>query len=151
MKKTLILSLLLVPVIAIVAQTYKGRQPTPDEQRKISGATSFVQDELLRSTTPRFVLNSLFYAATNYYDGIILVRTNATVLVHIGLPNPTNNASRKYQITTLGASTATLSNHTAVGDFTDMFTMTNASVYFIGSNKTAVAYSTGTNWIVRLH
>ena len=151
MKKTLILSLLLIPLAVIFAQEYKSRVQTPSEERYIAGTVTYVQDELLRNVKPRFVNGLLFYAATNYYDGVVLCRSNATVLVHVGLPNPTNHPNRKYEVTTLDACTATLSNHHAVGTFTDMLTLTNSTVYFIASNKTAVAYSTGSNWIVRLH
>ena len=152
MKKTLItLALVAMPAIGLlVAQEYKSRVTTPTEERKLAGTTSWVQDEYFRTKSARWA-TGLYYAATNYYDGIVLVRSNATVLVHIGLPNPTNNPYRVFEISTLDACTATLSNANGAGSFTDMFTLTNASVYFIASNKTATAYSTGSNCIVRLY
>jgi len=149
MKTTIaaILSVLLCSAAISMAADASGRVDT----RVLAGVKNNVQDEFTRRTTPVWVLNSLYYNATNKSDGLIFVRTNATVLVHIGLPNPTNNVGRIFSITTCGASTATISNGVASGDFTDLLTLTNASVYFVASNKTATAYSTGTNWAVRLH
>jgi hypothetical protein len=127
-------------------------KPTTTEEYRLKGVQNQLQAEFNRLSAPKIVLNSLLYLSTNNYDGIILVKTNATVLVHIGLPNPTNNLGRKYEVTTMGASTAVLTNWYVTGSFTDMFTLTNtATSYFIESNKTATAYSTGTNWAVRLH
>ena len=120
--------------------------------RNLDGVRNKLFFEMERDHNPVQVVNSLAYTITNNVDGIVLVRTNATVLVVIGLPNPTNNLSRKFEVSTLGASTAILTNTTYAGSFTDMFTMTNAaSGYFIASNKTAIAYSTGTNYVVRLY
>lgn len=144
--KYLTLLILLVGTVLTSAQP-SGRVDT----RKLVGVKNYVQDEFTRDSQIVWVRNSLYYNVTNQAEGLIMVRTNATVLVHIGLPNPTNNLNRTFRITTMGASTATLSNSAAVGTFTDAFTMTNASVYFIASNKTAVAYSTGSNYLVRLH
>lgn len=145
--------MLLVAILPLViyAQEYYSRQPYPSESRRMAGMQTYVMDEVLRDNTPKFVVNSLFYDATNYDDGVILIKTNATVLVHIGLPNPTNTLNRVFRISTMGASTAVLSNSTAVGTFTEMFTMAVSSTYSVASNKTATVYSTGTNWVARVH
>jgi len=148
MKKLFITAGFAIGIILVaMAADPRGRA----DIRMLSGAKNFVQDEMDREKKPVFVLNSLYYNAINTSDGVILVRSNATVIVHIGLPNPTNNVGRKYQITTMGASTAILSNSTAVGDFTEMTTMANSATYSIASNKTAIVYSTGTNWVARVY
>lgn len=150
--KNLIAALLLVAgVTTASAQSYINNpgQPTKTELTKLKGVQNYVQAEFTRDTTPVFVLNSLLYLSTNQTDGIIFVRTNATVLVHVGLPNPTNNVGRKYEVTTQGASTAVLTNWYTSSLFTSNNTMGHHTSYFINSNKTALAYSTGTNWLVR--
>ncbi len=134
-------------VLVALAADPRGRVDT----RMLAGVQNFVQDEMDRTRKPVIVAGLLYYSAVNPTDGVIFCRSNSTVLVHVGLPNPTNNYGRRYEVSTLGACTAVLSNSTVVGDFTDMFTLTNASVYAVASNKTAVAYSTGTNWAVRLY
>jgi hypothetical protein len=126
-------------------------KPTQTEEYRLKGVQNQVQAEFNRLSAPKIVLNSLLYLSTNNYDGIILVKTNATVLVHIGLPNPTNNLGRKYEITTMGASTAVLTNHYVTGTFTEINTMAEANSLTIASNKTAIAYSTGTNYVVRTY
>lgn len=147
----LFIGLLFLAGIAI-GQEYKSRQPTPDESRRgAAGLVHYAQDVITRDHTPVFVANSLLYLSTNATDGIIFVKTNATVLVHIGLPNPTNNLGRKYEITTMGASTAVLTNWYVTGTFTEINTMAIASSLTIASNKTAIAYSTGTNYVVRTY
>ena len=123
----------------------RGRVDT----RKLAGVQNFVQDEFDRRTKVIQVVNSLLYLSTNDNEGIIFVRTNSTVLVHIGLPNPTNNVNRIYNVSTMGASTAVLTNWYQTGTFTSNNTMVTYSSYFVNSNKTAHAFSTGTNWIVR--
>ena len=129
-------------------QEYKSRLPYPAEQNRIAGVTSYIQDEYLRRTTPRWVTTSLSYDATNWYDGVILVRTNGDVLVHVALPNPTNNTGRRYEVSTGLFPRAVLTNRQASGAtaFRSMDGETNNSWLFIPSNKTAVVYSTGTNW-----
>jgi hypothetical protein len=144
MKNLLCLCALLIGFSAFAADS-RGRVDT----RVLSGVKNYVQDEFQRNTTPVFVVNSLLYISTNLTDGIIFVKTNATVLVHIGLPNPTNNVGRKYEVTTMGASTAILTNWYTTSLFTSNNTMASQTAYFINSNKTALAYSTGTNWLVR--
>jgi hypothetical protein len=132
-------------------QEYQSRQPYPDESRRVAGLKNYAQDEFTRANTPVWVVNSLLYLSTNSTDGVIFVKTNATVLVHIGLPNPTNNLGRKYSVTTMGASTAVLTNHYVTGTFTEINTMAVANSLTIASNKTAIAYSTGTNYVVRTY
>jgi hypothetical protein len=149
MKKLIaILAGLGVIVGAAVAQEYKSRQPYPNELARVAGVSSYIQDEYLRRTTPRFVVNSLSYDATNYYDGVVFIRTNAAVLVHIALPNPTNNTGRRFEVVTGGTSTAVLTNRQVNSLFRSTDGETNNAWLFVASNKTAVAYSTGTNWTV---
>ncbi len=133
---------------SVSGQEYKSRQPYPGESQRIAGFTGWTQDELLRRTTPRFAVNTLTYDASNYYDGVVIIRTNATVLCVVTLPNPTNYINRRYEVVTSGASTARLTN--ALGaPFHDVNSMTNSGVgLFVQSNKTAIAFSTGTNWTV---
>lgn len=146
MKKILIAVTLVVGVVlTVLAADPRGRVDT----RLLAGTKNFVQDEFERDSKVVFVLNSLAYTITNLTDGILFVRTNATVLVHIGLPNPTNNPNRKIEVTTMGASTAILTNVNHTGTITSNNSMATLSGYLIGSNKTAIAYSTGTNWVAR--
>lgn len=146
MKKLLIaIGLFAGLALAVLAADPRGRVDT----RFLAGVKNFVQDEVDRNIKPVQVVNSLAYTITNSTDGIIFVRTNATVLVHIGLPNPTNNYGRKIEVTTMGASTAILTNVNQVGTITSNNSMATLTGYLIGSNKTAIAYSTGTNWIAR--
>lgn len=149
MKKFYLAALLVSMCFNASAQEYKSRAPKAIETRRVAGVQNHIQDEFTRRSTPVFVLNSLLYLSTNTTDGVIFVRSNATVLVHIGLPNPTNNTGRKYEVTTMGASTAILTNWYVTGTFTSNNGMATLSAYLIASNKTAVAYSTGTNWVVR--
>ena len=146
MKKiTLIAVALLTACVAAFAQP----APVPSARadvRKLDRVRYNLGDEMERNNRPITVLNSLYYYSSNQTDGVIFVRTNATVLVHIALPNPTNNIARRYQIITMGASTAILSNGAVVGTFFDANSMTNGGWLFVASNKTAVVYSTGTNW-----
>jgi hypothetical protein len=151
MKLLSIIGLLLASLTMTPAQEYKARQPTPAESRRVAGLKNYAQDEFTRANTPVWVVNSLLYLSTNSTDGVILVKTNATVLVHIGLPDPTNNVGRKYQVTTMGASTAVLTNHYVTGTFTEVNTMAEATSLTIASNKTAIAWSTGTNYVVRTY
>jgi hypothetical protein len=147
MKKFLLITAGLAFLAGVTSgQEYKSRQPTPTEQSRIAGVTKYIQDQYLQSTTPRFVVNSLSYDATNYYDGVIFLRTNTTVLVHVALPNPTNNTGRRYEVFTGGACTAVLTNRQTSSLFRSAEGETNAAWLFIPSNKVAVVYSTGTNW-----
>lgn len=148
MKYFIIALSVLLSAVGLKAGDASGRVDT----RVLSGQVNFTADEFTRLVRPVNVLNALAYTVTNKSDGLILIRTNATVLVVIGLPNPTNNIGRRFEVHTMGASTAILTNTTYAGSFTDMFTMTNAaSGYGFASNKTAIAYSTGTNYVVRLY
>jgi hypothetical protein len=151
MKNFYLAALLVSMCFSASAQEYKARAPKAIETRRVAGVQNYIQDEFTRRSTPVFVLNSLLYLSTNATDGMIFVRSNATVLVHIGLPNPTNNTGRKYEVTTMGAATAVLTNWYVTGTFTSNNSMAEVTGYFIASNKTAVAYSTGTNWLVRGH
>lgn len=135
---------------SVSGQEFKSRQPYPGESQRIAGFSGWSQEELHRRTVPRFAVNTLTYGATNWYDGVLFVRTNATVLVVVELPNPTNHPSRRFEVVTSGASTVRLTN--ALGaPFHDANMMTNSAVgQFVQSNRTAVAYSTGTNWTVAI-
>lgn len=137
-----------LPVFYSEAADASGRVDT----RVLEGQKNKTQDMFTRQTEPVFSVNSLLYIVTNKSDGVIFLKTNATVLQVVGLPNPTNNIGRRFEITTLGAGTARLTNYTYAGTFFDMLTMSNSAVgFFMESNKTAVVYSTGTNYYVRLH
>lgn len=153
--KNLLIGLVMMLAVAAQAQitvpNFRANpgDPSRTELRKLKGIQNNVQEEFIRATVPITVLNSLAYTVTNFTDGIILVRTNSTVLVHIALPNPTNTTGRRFEIHTLGASTAILTNTTFAGTYTEMFTMATAATYAIASNKTAVVYSTGSNYVCR--
>lgn len=132
-------------------QEYKSRLPYPAEQNRIAGVTSYIQDELLRSKTPRYFdatnISQLYYA-TNWYDGVIVARstpvTNWTTF--IVLPNPTNNINRRFEIIAIGAINPVLTNTSGFG-IVNANTGVSASNLAVNSNKIAVVYSTGTNWI----
>lgn len=146
MKKILMAVTLAVGVVlAVLAADPRGRVET----RLLAGTKNFVQDEFERDTKVVWVLNSLAYTITNLTDGVLFVRTNATVLVHIGLPNPTNNPNRRVLVTTMGASTAILTNVNHTGTITSNNSMATLTGYLIASNRTVMAYSTGTNWVAR--
>lgn len=146
--RTLLLVLLTVIGLSAMAQEYRSRLPTAAEQRRVAGLKNFAQAEFERANRPYFIDGWLYQSLTNDYDGIVYVRSNATVLVHVVLPNPTNNLYRTFEITTMDACTARLSN-VVTGTFTDALKLTNGNNYFVASNKTVVVRSTGTNWIVR--
>jgi hypothetical protein len=152
MKKLIaILAGLGVIVGAAVAQEYKSRQPYPNELARVAGVTSYVQDEYLRRTTPRWVTTSLSYDATNWYDGVVFVRTNGNVTVFVALPNPTNNVGRRYEVSTGLFPQVILTNKQQAASSTAFRIIdyeTNGPSLLIPSNKVAVAYSTGTNWTV---
>lgn len=136
---------------AATGQEYKSRQPYPAEVARIAGITSYAQDELLRSKTPRYfqvtAINQSYYA-TNWYDGVLVVRsataTNWTVFVH--LPNPTNNINRRFEVIAVSAINPVLTNTSGFG-IVNANTGTSASALAVNSNKTAIVFSTGTNWI----
>jgi hypothetical protein len=152
MKKLVAITAAMAVLIgAALGQEYKSRLPTPTEQNRIAGVTSYIQDELLRSKTPRYfdATNiSQFYYATNWYDGVIVARstpvTNWTTFVF--LPNPTNNINRRFEIIAIGAVNPVLTNTSGFG-IVNANTGTSASNLAVNSNKIAVVYSTGTNWI----
>ena len=149
MKKILIAVALVVGVVLVVlAADPRGRV----DQRVLAGVRNFVQDEFERGAKPVFLVNGLLsFNVTNANEGIIFVETNLTALVHIGLPNPTNNPGRKFEVHTMDACTVVLTNMTHTGSFTSNntgFGITHTG-YWIQSNKTATAYSTGSNYIVR--
>jgi hypothetical protein len=127
-------------------QEYKSRQPYPDESRRVAGLKNYAQDEFSRANTPLVLNVGLLYLSTNSTDGIIIVKTN-DVLVHIGLPNPTNNIGRKFQVQTMSTARVVLTNWYAVSTFTSNATMAEHTSYWINSNKTVMAFSSGTNWI----
>lgn len=148
MKTTLTLIMALLCGLAS-AQEYKARQPTPTETRRAAaGLANYGQDVFTRDHTPVWVVNALAYTVTNSTDGVILCKTNATVIVRVGLPNPTNNIGRVFRVGTMGACTAVLTNTTFVGSFTAANTMAEANQLLISSNKLAMAFSTGTNYVV---
>ncbi len=144
--KTLLAALALFGVVSsLVAGDASGRV----DNRVLAGQVRLTADEFTRLTTPVFVQN-LAYTVTNKSDGIILCVTNITAVVVIGLPNPTNNPGRRFEVHAVGACTPNLTNTTYAGSFTDLFTGTNATAgYAFASNKTAIVYSTGTNYVVR--
>lgn len=152
MKKLLSIAAGIVFLAGVTSgQEYKSRLPTPTEQARIAGITSYVQDELLRSKTPRYfevtAINQSYYA-TNWYDGVLAVRsstaTNWTVFVH--LPNPTNNINRRFEVIAVNAINPVLTNTSGFG-IVNANSGTSASALAVNSNKTAIVYSTGTNWI----
>lgn len=148
--KTILAIIGLAVCLAADAQTYKSRPPTPQEQRKLAGITEYVQDVFYRDHIPTFITPGvLYYPVTNAYEGTIFAFTNLNTSVHIALPNPTNNIGRKFTLNPLGACTLVLSNIVS-GTITSGETMAVATTYSVASNRTAVAYSTGTNYIAFL-
>ena len=146
--KKMILGLAMVAVaFGSLAQEYKDRAPKASETRRIAGLANYAQDEFTRANTPRWTAGRLYYD-TIATDGVIFANSNATVLVHIGLPNPTNNIGRKFTITTVDACTAILSNSACVGTFSLLTNYTMVSTFTIASNRTTTAWSTGTNWAI---
>lgn len=137
---------------AATGQEYKSRQPTPTEQSRIAGITSYVQDELLRSKTPKFIdmVTSSNYSATAYNDGLLFVRSyNTAALCRITLPNPTNNINRRFEIVPVKHASLSLTNGFGANGFQiadiNSFAWTNSLA--VASNKTVFVFSTGTNWI----
>lgn len=130
-------------VLAVLAADPRGRVDT----RLMAGQRNYSQDEFDRNTKP-FVITPgvLYFNVTNQAHGIICGRSNATVAVHIVLPNPTNNVGRKFVLIPLGACTITASN-AVVGTIRDAATDALATTFSVASNRVGVVYSTGTNYI----
>jgi hypothetical protein len=148
MKKAIIAVTLVVGVVlAVMAADPRGRVDT----RLLAGTKNFVQDEMDRENVPRFLTTgTTTYNITNQAWGVIVVVTNATSLTHIGLPNPTNNYGRRFFVTPNGAATLVLTNMSQTGSFTSNNAPSGVHAsYFVQSNKTALAFSTGTNYYVR--
>jgi len=142
---------LLVMGGAAFAQTYKSREPTPDERRRVAGVSQYVEDVFKRDHVPVWVNGGpLFYNVTNSTDGLLFVVTNRTVIVHIVLPNPTNNIGRKFEIIPVGACTLILSNLQGC-TFTGLPGQTVATTWAVESNNVALVWSTGTNYAAYTH
>lgn len=125
------------------ADAAQGRVDT----RVLRGVTVDLQDVYTRSHVPTFLTPGvLYFSITNVGEGTLIPFTNLTTAVHIALPNPTNNVGRKFTVAPMGACTVTLSNIVS-GTFTAGETRAVATTYTVASNRTAVVYSTGTNYI----
>lgn len=154
MKKFLLITAGLAFLAGVTSgQEYKSRQPTPTEQSRIAGITSYVQDELLRSKTPKFIdmVTSSNYLATAYNDGLLFVRSyNTAAVCVITLPNPTNNINRRFELVPVKTASLLLTNGSFGANgfqIADINTVTWTNSLAVASNKTAFVFSTGTNWI----
>lgn len=143
--KTLIALLCLIVAIPSMAADPRGRVDT----RKLAGQVNFTQDEFDRLTRPVILTTGLLsYNITNANEGVIIVAaTNITALVHIGLPNPTNNYGRRFEVVGSGPVSVVLTNTTFTGTFTSNLNVMTS--YLASSNRTIRAWSTGTNYICK--
>lgn len=155
MKKLVAITAAMAVLIgAALGQEYKSRLPTPTEQNRIAGVTSYIQDELLRSKTIRALVVPMVlsnYVLNAYNDGVVFfIAGSNTVVGRATLPNPTNNLNRRYELT-LGTniSSFVVTNNTGANGFQFWNVLTTASTnsFTIPSNGVAYFYSTGTNWI----
>jgi len=148
MKKTFISLVLLLPVVGLLAQAYKSREPTPDERRKVAGVTDYIQDG------PRFNFTEYIPGAEQQ---ITLDATNNVVMftsigaltnVVVLLPNATNSIRRAYHLIANGNVTMTLSNIN--GNTFKTPTNTVAAAFFTtATNRSVWVFNNkGTNWFV---
>jgi hypothetical protein len=137
--------ILLALAVTVTAADPRGRVDT----RKLAGAVNYTQDEFDRQTKPVILTTGLFsYNITNDNEGLIFVAaTNITGLVHIGLPNPTNNLNRRFHVIGTGPLSVVLTNTTFTGTFSSNLVV-HAS-YLVSSNRSILAFSTGTNYICK--
>lgn len=147
MKKFLLITAGLAFLAGVTSgQEYKSRLPTPAEQNRIAGTTKYIQDTYLQLTTPKLVTSSPYFA-TNYNDGVLIVHGAAGNYL-ITLPNPTNNVGRRYQISAVHPAKVLLTNNNAGWKFFNLATAGNDVGVFCETNKSAIVFSTGTNWAV---
>lgn len=153
MKKLLIAGLLAIPVVALLAQTYKSRVPYPDEERKVAGVTEFIQDGprygILRLTPnpEQIVTNSV----TNSI--VVMLGTGALTNAFLQMHNPTNQG--RYALTVVAKGNITVSLTTsnlfaANANGPGFNTMTNIVVnpYVVPTNSSALVINNVTNWLV---
>lgn len=143
MKKLLALCVAAVVALLIIAADPPrgGRVDT----RVLAGVTINVQDEFYRRGLPIFVTTAYPdpFTITNVWEGQMFVNTNNT----IGLPNPTNHYARKFSFMALGTNQFYLSNGLG-GQLRITSSNVVAPLVLIASNRMAMAWSTGTNWVV---
>jgi hypothetical protein len=142
--KTLIALCALVASLVTVTAADPPRGGRVDN-RVIAGVKNNVQDELYRLNLPVFVTTAYPdpFFITNTWEGQYFVNTNNT----IGLPNPTNNYPRKFTFMALGTNQFYVSNGLG-GQLRIASSNLVAPLCLIASNRMAMAWSTGTNWIV---
>lgn len=149
MKKPFIAFLLFAIAIAVfaVAVAFAADPPRGGrvDTRTLAGFARPVQDEFYRLELPTFIQvgNTSPFLISNSWEGQYFVNTNTT----LGLPNPTNNFARKIAFMALGTNTFYVSNGTG-GQL--LITSSNivAPLCLINSNRQAMAWSTGTNWLL---
>lgn len=143
------LAALCLSAVAVMAAdpVRSGRVDT----RVLSGQTVNVRDEMLRAQWPQFILTNTAnpILITNVWEGqYFMAPTNpGLAAVTFGLPNPTNNYPRKFVFIGLGNSQFFISNG-AGGQLTITSSNIVAPVCLIASNRMAMAWSSGTNWLL---
>ncbi len=115
------------------------------DTRVLTGQPHLVVDDLYRATWPVFVTTAYPdpFLITNVWEGQYFVNTNNT----IALPNPTNNTSRKFTFMSMGTNQFYVSNG-AGGQLKIVSSNVVAPLCLIASNRQAMAWSTGTNWLL---
>lgn len=152
MKKLFTLAVLLVP-LALSAQTYKTRLPTPTEERKLAGVTDWIQDGprygILKLTPnpEQIVTNS----DTNSI--VVFLSTGALTNAFLQMQNPTNRSRYALTVVAKGNMTVTLTTSNTVTSLaagTGFNTMTNvvANPYVVPTNSSVLVINNDTNWLV---
>lgn len=148
-------SLLAIALLAL-AQTCFAQLTTPArgrvDERKLVGVINNVQDEFTRHELPIILLTNTVnpILITNIWEGqYFITATNPGMAdVTIGLPNPTNNYPRRFTFMGLGNAQFFLSNGNG-GQLKIVSSNVVSPTVLIASNRSAVAWSTGTNWFVQ--
>lgn len=136
------LTVLLLLAVSAVAQPSRGGIV---DTRILAGQKLSVRDEMLRSQWPTFIITSSPnpLIITNVWEGQYFVNTNMIV----SLPNPTNNYPRKFSFMPMGTNTLTVSNGQG-GGLTIVSSNVVGTICLINSNRMAMAWSSGTNWLL---
>lgn len=142
MKKLFTFCALLCVAPAFAAAPPGGRVDT----RVLAGQKNLVVEETYRLNEPVFLItgNTYPHLITNTWEGQYFVNTNN---VTIGLPNPTNNLARKFTFMAMGTNQFYVSNG-AGGQLTIVSSNVVGPLCLIASNRMAMTWSTGTNWLL---
>lgn len=154
MKRILITLAIVLPLVGLLAQEFKSREPTPTEKRFVGGLNYYPAEANDAVWQFYGISNSgtnIFLAQGTTNNIVAFTGANAFQTNIVVLPNPTNSVGALFNIVSSGIITTIISNST-IQSFNNVTnppgSAVNLAIYQLNTNRAVKVFSTGTNWFV---